>query len=184
MVPFLLLTIATPGLCQTELPDKGYGDICNLQQQPPQNQDIISQTGHPTIRSKRPLPVTTTATATGTDGSTAYSFHRDYIVLVYDAEKHKSAFYDYDSHHDEYSPVPNNGAFLPVLYTKEKFLVRVCNLHPTDTVSIAGNSFTLPEQGADIQRNFTAHHRPPRSRPLSIPSAAPAPPDRPSTPPA
>jgi hypothetical protein len=86
----------------------------------------------------------------------------DYLVLVYDAENHNSAVYDYDPSNDEYT-VRKNGEFGPVVYTKEKFLVRVCNLHPTDTVSIAGNSFTLPEQGADIRG----------TTPTTVPALAP-----------
>jgi len=147
----LVLIVVSPAVCQVATapsdPTKPYFIAnCNPEPKPVLNQDIIGQTGQPP-KSQRPLPVRTTTK----QGSNDHVFHRDYIVLVYDAERHTTAFYDYDSHANQYSKVPGNGAFLPVLYTKEKFLVRVCNLHPTDTVSIAGNSFTLPEQGADIR---------------------------------
>ena len=140
----LLLAITTPGICQST-----NGDICNPEQGTNPAYGIVGQTNltSPPKKSWRPLPVS----EPDKKHPTNFIHHRDYLVLVYDAEKHQTAFYDYDTHTDEYSVVPNNGAFLPVIYTKEKFLVRVCNLHPTDTVSIAGNSFTLPEQGADIR---------------------------------
>ena len=44
-----------------------------------------------------------------------------------------------------------NGSLLPVVYSREKVLVHVDCLHPTDTVSITTNDIALPEQGADIR---------------------------------
>jgi hypothetical protein len=79
----------------------------------------------------------------------------DYIVLGYDARNHFVKWYDYK--HQGAAPVfvDHNGSLVPVVYSREKVLVHVCGLHPTDTVSISTNDVSVPEQGADI-RGVTA----------------------------
>lgn len=75
----------------------------------------------------------------------------DYVVLGYDVQKHALRWFDYK--HQAANPilVGRNGSFVPVVYSREKVLVHVCGLHPTDTVSISTNDVSVPEEGADIR---------------------------------
>lgn len=75
----------------------------------------------------------------------------DYFKLEYDVSNHRMKWFDYK--HQGTSPgiEVTNGSVLPVVYSREKVLVHVACLHPTDTVSITTNDIALPEQGADIR---------------------------------
>ena len=75
----------------------------------------------------------------------------DYVVLGYDVQNHFVKWFDYK--HQGAAPiyVDHNGSLVPVVYSREKVLVHVCGLHPTDTVSVSTNDVAVPEQGADIR---------------------------------
>lgn len=76
---------------------------------------------------------------------------KDYLVLGYDAESHSVEWFDYKHQGAIPTYVDRNGSLVPVVYSREKVLVHICGLHPTDTVSISTNDLAVPEEGADIR---------------------------------
>src|ERR1035438_10494113 len=75
----------------------------------------------------------------------------DYFKLEYDVIGHQMRWFDYKHQGDPAGIEVLNGSLLPVVYSREKVLVHINCLHPTDTVSIITNDIALPEQGADIR---------------------------------
>jgi hypothetical protein len=75
----------------------------------------------------------------------------DYLKLEYDVSSHQMRWFDYKHQGNPAGIEVLNGSVLPVVYSREKVLVHVNCLHPTDTVSITTNDVALPEQGADIR---------------------------------
>lgn len=91
-------------------------------------------------------------------------FHRsrvsgDYFFLLYDAQRNKAAWYDYRD-----ALVLTNGValppheihvsghdFLPVVYSREKIAVHVCNLRISDSLTVTMSPTPLPENGADFR---------------------------------
>lgn len=98
----------------------------------------------------------------------------DYIVLGYDVHNHFVKWYDYE--HQGAAPifVNHNGSLVPVVYSREKVLVHVCGLHPTDTVSISTNDLSVPEQGADIRGATAVSTATPLAPTLDALGSAPA----------
>lgn len=75
----------------------------------------------------------------------------DYFKLEYDVSSHQMRWFDYKHQGNPEGIEVLNASLLPVVYSREKVLVHVNCLHPTDTVSITTNDIALPEQGADIR---------------------------------
>ena len=75
----------------------------------------------------------------------------DYFKLEYDVNGHQMRWFDYKHQGSSAGIQVLNGSVLPVVYSREKVLVHIDCLHPTDTVSITTNDVALPEQGADIR---------------------------------
>ncbi len=81
----------------------------------------------------------------------------DYIVIEYNAKTNKGSWSDYhhvlDSRGLEERTYPLNepDSFLPVIYTKEKVAVRICQFRFTDVVSVTTAVNGLPEGVADVR---------------------------------
>jgi hypothetical protein len=81
----------------------------------------------------------------------------DYLVIEYDAYAHTTFWYDYHhtydpSKRDEYAyNIDRNAGFLPVVYTREKIAIHVCNLHFNDQLTVTTAPLPTPEGGADIR---------------------------------
>jgi len=78
----------------------------------------------------------------------------DYLVIEYDAQNHITDWYDYDHlWQPRRSPngIDRNGSFLPIVYSREKIAVHVCNLHFDDQLTVTNSPFAIPEGGADIR---------------------------------
>jgi hypothetical protein len=88
-----------------------------------------------------------------TDPGTEYrpGVASDYLVIEYNAGSLQTFWYDYHNHFSSHNFIPQNGSFLPVVYTKEKIAVHVCNLHFTDQLTVTTSPFAVPEGGADIR---------------------------------
>jgi len=85
----------------------------------------------------------------------------DYFLIDYNAASRQTFWFDY---HHWYDPgardenihqIIRNGSFLPVVYTREKIAVHVCNLHFTDQLTVTTSPLAVPEGGADI-RGYTS----------------------------
>lgn len=81
----------------------------------------------------------------------------DYFVIEYDAESHETAWRDYKHVYDpgrrdfNVHDIVRNGSFLPIIYTREKMAVHVCNLRFNDQLTVTTSPIALPEGGADIR---------------------------------
>lgn len=86
----------------------------------------------------------------------------DYLVIDYNASSHGIDWFDY--HHfwdpkqrdEDRNVILRNGSFLPIVYTREKIAVHVCNLHFDDQLTVTTSPIALPEGGADIRSNTQA----------------------------
>jgi hypothetical protein len=132
LVTHILLTI----ICGTVV------DVC-----------CYAQVTCPTFGSKAPP----TSVGTAENSGHRTEIQGDYLVIEYNAQSHDSFWYDYHHFHDPggrdeiANKISRNASFLPVVYSREKIAVHVCNLHFTDQVSVATNPLTVPEGGADIR---------------------------------
>jgi hypothetical protein len=81
----------------------------------------------------------------------------DYFVIEYNAASHQTWWRDYPHVYDplnrDYNTheIPRNGSFLPVVYTREKIAVHVCNLRFNDQLTVTTSPIAVPEGGADIR---------------------------------
>jgi len=88
----------------------------------------------------------------------------DYVVIEYNASqnandpnRNQTSWTDYSRFFDPFGQsnrmhlIGPNGAFLPVIYTKEKIAVRVCGLHFTDVLTVTTSPNGVPENAADIR---------------------------------
>ena len=84
-------------------------------------------------------------------GNSRPSVEGDYLVIEYNARSLQTFWYDY--HHPNRTPmaIDRNGSFIPVVYTKEKVAVHVCNLHFGDLLTVTTSPLGTPEGGADIR---------------------------------
>lgn len=75
----------------------------------------------------------------------------DYLVIEYNARSLQTFWHDY--HHRLEAPmrIDRNGSFIPVVYTKEKIAVHVCNLNFGDLLTVTTSPLGTPEGGADIR---------------------------------
>jgi len=74
---------------------------------------------------------------------------RDYIFLNYNARTHQTSWYDEGNNAG--ATIPRNGSFFPVVYSREKLAVHVCDLHFGDVLTVTLSSQGLAENGADIR---------------------------------
>lgn len=113
----------------------------------------FAQVPCPTFGSSSPP----TTVGTAENNSQRTKIQGDYLVIEYNAQSHDSFWYDYHHFHDPGSrdetanDIFRNASFLPVVYSREKIAVHVCNLHFNDQVSVATNPLAVPEGGADIR---------------------------------
>ena len=76
----------------------------------------------------------------------------DYFVILYDARSNTTAWYDYTHLVPNPHQIPYSGrAFLPVIYSREKLAVHVCNLHISDSLTVTMSPTPVPENGADFR---------------------------------
>jgi hypothetical protein len=81
----------------------------------------------------------------------------DYFVIEYNATTRQTWWRDYQHVYDpgyrDYNihPVKRNGSFLPIVYTREKIAVHVCNLRFNDQLTVTTSPIGVPEGGADIR---------------------------------
>ena len=75
----------------------------------------------------------------------------DYLVIEYDARTLQTRWYDYRDRFRNPAVISRNGSFLPVVYTKEKIAVHVCNLRFGDLLTVTTSPLGAPEGGADIR---------------------------------
>jgi hypothetical protein len=84
----------------------------------------------------------------------------DYFFILYDARRNKAGWYDYHDwlklNAEEVAlpphEIPLSGwDFLPVVYSREKIAVHVCNLRISDSLSVTMAPTPLPENGADFR---------------------------------
>jgi hypothetical protein len=74
----------------------------------------------------------------------------DYLLINYDADNLVTKWSDYH-HSSSFTPIIPNGDFLPVVYSKEKIAVHVCNLKFDDILTVTTSPLGVPEGGADIR---------------------------------
>ena len=83
----------------------------------------------------------------------------DYLVIVYDARRDATSWYDYlgGAGASDGSPIKRNASFLPITYAKEKIAVHVCGLHFGDSLTVTNNPSGLTfENAIDIRGNTAA----------------------------
>jgi hypothetical protein len=78
------------------------------------------------------------------------SVEGDYLVIEYNARTMTTAWIDYKDHGRNPRAIVENGAFLPVVYNRERIAVHVCDLRFADQLTVTTNPLALPEGGADI----------------------------------
>ena len=111
-------------------------------------QDVIPQVKNPCLTPLEPRPLNRLSSPG------RHTAGGDYLVIEYNAEDHSTSWYDYN-HPVTGNPIPFNGSFLPIVYTREKIAVHVCNLHFTDQLTVTTSPLAIPEGGGDI-RGFTS----------------------------
>ena len=95
----------------------------------------------------------------------------DYLVVEYDALQHTTNWFDYHHNYDAHG-IGRNGSFLPVVYSREKIAVHVCNLHFTDQLTVTTSPFAVPEGGADIRGSSALTALPTLSSTLDTPQTS------------
>lgn len=79
------------------------------------------------------------------------SVEGDYLVIEYNAQSLQTFWYDYHHPADVPMAIDRNGSLMPVVYSKEKIAVHVCNLHFGDLLTVTTSPIGAPEGGADIR---------------------------------
>jgi hypothetical protein len=79
------------------------------------------------------------------------SVEGDYLVIEYNARSLQTFWYDYHRPATTPMAIDRNGSFMPVVYTKEKIAVHVCDLHFGDLLTVTTSPLGTPEGGADIR---------------------------------
>lgn len=75
----------------------------------------------------------------------------DYLVIEYNARSLQTFWYDYHDRGASAMRIDRNGSFIPVVDTKEKIAVHVCDLHFGDLLTVTTSPLGAPEGGADIR---------------------------------